>query len=66
MHGTEQCLTTVSYQAIMAYMLLRISPDMPQLQNLQNVEALRQAKSHSTSRVLIISRLRHVRTDLQY
>ena len=46
--------------------LLQISLDMPQLQKLQKAEALRQAVSQSTSCVLRISQLRHVRTDLQY
>ena len=45
--------------------VLQISSDMPQLQNLQKVEALRQAVSQNTSRVLEIPRLRHVQTDLQ-
>ena len=38
---------------------------MPQLQNLQKVEALQQARSRITSRLLQISRLRQVRSNLQ-
>ena len=47
-------------------MLLQISSEMPQLRNLQKVEALRQTRSGSTSRFLQISQLVQVRTDLQY
>ena len=38
---------------------------MPQLQNLQKVEALRETISRSTLRVLQILQLRHLRIDLQ-
>ena len=47
-------------------LVLQVTPDMPQPGNLQKVEALRQAVSRSTSRVLRIPRLRHMRSKMQY
>ena len=46
--------------------ILQITPHMPQLQNLQKVEVLRQAISRSTSRILKIPRLRQVWSNFQY
>ena len=45
---------------------MQLSSDLHQLQNLQKVEVLRQAVSQSTSRILKIPRLVHVRIDLPY
>ena len=45
---------------------ITITSDMPQLRNMQKVEALQQAVSQSASHFLKIPRLRHVQTDFQY
>ena len=46
--------------------ILQITSHLPQLQHLQEVEALRQARCCSTLRLLQISRLRQVQSNLQY